>query len=131
MLEEQTVAALSYLRCEDFSYSSDSRSRHLGRACPKHFGYPFRAVEIGGEESLQFFLDVVLDPANRRSTVVEKQVRSPGISVIREANTSGVDQEFGQPSHSMNGRAMCMPKGNDGLAQRAINGFQFLIGCFS
>src|ERR1700722_15743401 len=99
-----------------FHVYGDSELRHLGRACPKHFCCPFCAWQIGGKERLQFLLDVLLDPANRRSTVVEKQVAGTGISVVREAHASSVDQEFGPPSDLTNEGAMCMPEGHDGLA---------------
>ena len=85
----------------------------MGRACPKHFGCPFRAGQIRREESLQFLLDVVLDPPDGRLTSFEKQIGRAGITVVGKSNTSCVDEEIWVSGDVANGRTMSVPEDDD------------------
>jgi hypothetical protein len=85
--------------------------------CTKHSRGPLRTRQAAGGKGLQLLLYVVLDPSDRWGLPIKNQIGCAGITVVRKTDASGVDQESWVCGNAANERAMCMPKGNDGLAK--------------
>ena len=100
---------------------------HLGRTCSKHFCGPPRTGQTAEGKGLQLLLNVVVDPPDRGDTVCEEQIGCARIAIVGKSNAAGVDQESRLPSKTADERPMGMPKGNDRLAKRTIECFQFRI----
>src|SRR5271156_4780731 len=100
---------------------------HLGRTCAKHFGGPLCTRQTAQGKGLQLLLDVVLDPPDRGDAVCEDQIGCARVAIVGKSNAAGVDQESRLPSNTADERPMGMPKGNDRLAKRTIECFQFRI----